>query len=336
MANKYNTAVIGCGRIGSEFDDDPKRAYVASHAGAYSSVDESNLVAVCDMDKEKLDKCVSRWKGPKGYSDYREMFDKEKIDIVSVCTPPETHYSVIKDILDSSDVKAVFCEKPIAANLDEAFSIVDLCKKRGVLLQVDHQRRFDHMHNQIRELVHTKKMGEVQQVNFYYTAGIRNTGSHMFDLLRFFFGDAEWLEAFPSKNESGNEEDPNLDGIVKFKNGILATFQACDSKKFLIFEMNCIFETGRIILKDSGFDADFFQVKNSDLFTGYKDLGAGKKTVDTDYKRDFMVSAVKHLIDCVESGKKTLSAGEDGLNALNLIMAAKESAEENGKRVFLK
>lgn len=336
MVSRYNTAVIGCGRIGSEFDDDPKRTYVASHAGAYSSVEESNFVAVCDTDKGKLDKCISRWKEPKGYTDYRDMLGNEEIDIVSVCTPPETHYSVIKDILSSSKIKAIFCEKPIASDLKQASGIVDLCKSHNVILQVDHQRRFDQMHNQIRQLIQSKELGEIQQVNFYYTAGIKNTGSHMFDLLRFFCGDAEWIEAFASRNASGNEADPNIDGIIKFTSGLLATFQACDARNFLIFEMNCIFEKGRIVLKDSGFDVDFFQVKESDLFTGYKDLGRGDKPLETEYKRDFMVNAVKHLIGCVEEGKNTLSDGEDGLSALKLIIAAKESAEENGKRISLK
>lgn len=336
MGNKYNTAVIGCGRIGSEFDDDPKRTYAASHAGAYDSVQKSDLVAVCDTDKKKLDKCVEKWKSPRGYTDYREMFTSEKIDIVSVCTPPASHHSVIKDILELGKVKAVFCEKPIAEDIDEALEIVDLCRKSNVILQIDHQRRFDQMHNQIRDLIQSKELGEVQQVNFYYTAGIKNTGSHMFDLLRFFFGDAEWIEAFPSRNSSGNEDDPNLDGLIKFNSGILATFQACDFKKFLIFEMNCIFGNGRIILKDSGFDADFFQVKDSELFTGYRDLDQADKPFKTDYQRDFMVNAVKHLIECVELGKKGVSRGEDGLEALNLIIFAEQSAKNNGERVFLK
>ena len=77
MGNKYKTAVIGCGRIGSEFDDDPKRDYIASHAGAYSSIEESILMAVCDKDENKMKKCADRWNVPKRYQDHKRMLEEE-------------------------------------------------------------------------------------------------------------------------------------------------------------------------------------------------------------------------------------------------------------------
>jgi predicted dehydrogenase len=178
-------------------------------------------------------------------------------------------------------------------------------------------------------------LGEVQQVNFYYTAGINNTGSHMFDLLRFFFGDVVWIEAYFSKNVFPKPQDLNLDGILKFKNGIFATFQSCDVKKYLIFELNCLLEKGRIILKDSGFNLDFYKVKKNLFFSGYRELHKEKAPFNNTYKRNFMVNAVNHLVDCVELNKKSISSGIDGLKVLELIESAIASAKENGRRKYL-
>ena len=331
MAKKFRAAIIGCGRIGSEFDEDPKRKYVATHAGAYANVGKCKLAAVCDSDQAKLNKCIKRWSVPAGYNDYKKMMAKESIDIVSVCTPPHTHYPIIKDLVNYKGLKAIFCEKPISDNLRDGRKIVELCASRNIILQIDHQRRFDSLHQELRRFIEEKRMGEPAQANFYYAGGIRNTGSHMFDLLRFFFGDAEWIEAFFSKNSSGKKDDPNLDGIVKFKSGPLATFQACDGKGYLIFELNCLFEKGRIVLKNSGFDIDFYGVKDSAYFTGHKELYKKKSLFKTVYKRNFMVNAVEHLLDCIERNAESVSSGIDGLKALELIERGIGSAVKRGK-----
>ena len=56
--------IVGCGRVGAEFDDDPKRKQISTHAGAYSAVSGVELVAACDLDEEKLNKCGQRWNIP--------------------------------------------------------------------------------------------------------------------------------------------------------------------------------------------------------------------------------------------------------------------------------
>ena len=64
MAKKIKAAVIGCGRIGAEFDNDPKRKYISTHTGAYSAVKGVDLVAVCDVDPSKASKCAEHWQVP--------------------------------------------------------------------------------------------------------------------------------------------------------------------------------------------------------------------------------------------------------------------------------
>ena len=330
----YKAGIVGCGRIGSEFDDDPKRKYIATHAGAYSVVHRTDLVAVADINKEKLEKCGKKWNVRSLYQDYKEMLEKENLDILSICTWNSTHFDIIKRAVNHG-VKAIFCEKPIADTLSNASQMVEICNKNNVILQIDHQRRFCKFHQEIKNFLSSGKLGETQQVSFHYTAGIANTGSHMFDLLRFFFGDVSWVIAFPSENKSSNENDPNFDGVIRFKNNVFCTIHACDVNNFLIFEMDVVGEKGRLIITHSGFDLDFYEVRDSDLFSGYKELYSGEPPVDVNLPREFMINGVKHLVKCLENTKLSISSGEDGLRALELICAFHESAKEDGKKIYL-
>ncbi len=334
LKNTFKVGVVGCGRIASTFDDDPKRKYISTHIGAYKYIKNTEIIAVCDRSTKKMEECQKKWNIPRGYRNIKKMLKKEKLDILSICTPADTHYAILKEAA-KSPLKAVFCEKPLAATARKAKRIVGLYKKKKIILQVDHQRRFDPLHLKIRNIIRGKNLGRAQQVNFYYTAGIENTGSHVFDLLRFLFGDVKWIEAIFSKNSSPKVSDPNIDGILKFKNGVLATFQACDVKRYSIFELNCLLQKGRIVIKDSGFSADFYVTGKNRYFSGYNQLHKTKVPFDISYKRNFMVNAVKHLIKCIRENRQSVSSGTDGLKTLCLIESALYSAEHDGKRITL-
>ena len=326
--------IVGCGRIGSEFDDDPKRKTVSTHAGAYTAVDGVELAAACDVDKGKLAKCGQKWQIPRLYEDYREMLKNEALDMLSICTWNPTHLEITREAVNNG-VRAIFCEKPIADSLQSADEMIRLCHDKGVILQIDHQRRFDKFHQEIRRFLQDGRLGRIQQVTFYYVSGIANAGSHMFDLLRFFFGDVDWVQAIYSQNESPNPNDPNIDGMVKFKNGLTGSIQACDVNQFYIFEMDCLGTKGRLNITRDGFDLDFYEVGQSKLFSEDKDLFQAASPLNSDVPREFMVAAVRHLIQCLTERKKPLSSGEDGRAALELICACHESARADGKRITL-
>lgn len=329
---RYRAGIVGCGRIGSEFDDDPKRKIISSHAGAYSAVPQTELVAVADINKEKLDKCGKKWGVKSLYQDYEEMLAKENLDILSICTWNSTHLDIAEKAARAG-VRAIFCEKPIADTLAHAEKMIKVCKEKNVLLMIDHQRRFDKFHQNIRYFIEQGGLGKVQQASFYYTAGIANTGSHMFDLLRFFFDDVKWVYAIYSENKSPNPADPNIDGSLKFKNGLFCTVQACDVKSFHIFDVDVIGTMGRIRITHSGFDCEFYKTEESKLFSGYNELYPSQPPIDKNTPRNFMVNAVQHLVDCLDHKKEPISSGEDGRAALELICAFHESAKANGKKI---
>jgi len=331
---KFRTGIIGCGRIGYGFDADPRRKTISSHTGAYSVTAETDLVAVCDLDKKKLKECSDRWEIPSMYTDYKEMLRRESLDILSLCTPNFTHFEMANEAA-KANVKAIFCEKPLADSLDNADRIIRICREKDIVLLVNHQRRFDKFHREVRDYIHDHHLGDIQQVSFYYTAGIANTGSHMFDLLRFFFGEMAWIRATYSRNKSSDPRDPNIDGVLKSRSGIFCTVQACDASFFTLFEMDCIGTGGRLKITQSGFGMEFYQLAKNQFYSGYNQLSEASCPICPDTPRDYMLDGVRHLTDCLKTGREPECSGEDGRASLELVSAFIRSAKLDDKKIAL-
>jgi predicted dehydrogenase len=319
----FRAGIVGCGRIGSEFAEQN----LPTHAGSYSATQGVEMVALSDLDENKLEKAGKRWGITSLYHDYIEMLKKENLDILSICTRKDNHLEITKEAVNNG-VKAIYCEKPIADTLPNADEMIRLCQEKEVVLQVNHQRRFDSFYQEVKGVLQKGRLGEIQQAAFYYSRGIANTGSHMFDLLRFFFGDVDWVQAAYSQNKSHNMDDPNIDGVVKFGGGLSYAIQACADQNIAVFDMDFIGTRGRLKIIRNGSGAEYYEMKEGTLLPAIPPVNA-------DIVRNSMVEAVEHLIACLKEGKESTSSGKDGRAALELICAFHESAANDGKMIKL-
>ncbi len=159
---KYRTAIIGCGWIGCGISNNTTDIKSDTHMKAYLDCPNTELVALCD------NKRFVPFTEIRQYDDYMKMVDCETPDIVSVCTPPETHCEIVCNI--APFVKAIYCEKPMATNLKECDEMIRVCHTHGAILQINHERRF---------------MTPI----FTFSRGIIDSGTHVFDLIRHLFGE---------------------------------------------------------------------------------------------------------------------------------------------------
>ncbi|MCK5451448.1 MAG: Gfo/Idh/MocA family oxidoreductase [Candidatus Omnitrophica bacterium] len=328
---KYRAAIVGCGRIGSLFNKDKLREGIVTHAAAYKDNPDVELVAACDIDEERLEDFGALWEVDSLYMNFEEMLRNEEIDILSICTWGSTHFELVSKAAEFG-IKAIFCEKPISNNLSEADEMVELCERKGIVLAVNHSRRWDAFEREIKDYMLSGKLGHIRNVSAYYTAGIMNTGTHLLDLLRFFFGEAKWVWTNPEIR--GDSQDPTLDGCIFFKQGFSCFLQGLDVSDYAIFEIDIYGEKGRIRIKNSGFDLKFWMSEDSPRFSGYKELAEKEPFVKNGYK-DVLKNAVKDIVSCIENRKSSLSSGNDGKKALEIICALHESIDRKGERVFL-
>lgn len=120
--------VIGCGGI------------APSHMQVYQSLKNVKVVALCDLDLEKAKNLAAKFEIGKTFSDYWDMFEKEDLDLVDICTPVSTHARIVCDATKA--VPAIFVEKPMALNVSECDEVIKEVKKHGSKLCVGHCQIF--------------------------------------------------------------------------------------------------------------------------------------------------------------------------------------------------
>lgn len=330
----YKAAVIGCGRIGCGFDDDPLRKIISTHAKAYSENPKTELYALCDIDKTKLEKYGKKYSVSHLFTSVDDLLTKTKPDVISICTLPETHEEIVVKAAKAG-VKGIFCEKPIAMSISAAKKMVEICEKNDMVLLIDHQRRFDPLFSKLKNEINGGLLGSVYQSVFYYTAGIFNTGTHLIDLMRYFFGDVEWVIGKNSTIQSSNPDDPNIDGILAFRNGVFASLHTLNVKDCLIFEQDILGSKGRLRILSSGFELEYYGISDSRYFSSYKEFERSDLPFEVPKERQYMLEAVDHLVNCIENKINPLSSGNDGVKALEIILALIKSAKNSSKKTYL-
>ncbi|MBM3263216.1 MAG: Gfo/Idh/MocA family oxidoreductase [candidate division Zixibacteria bacterium] len=236
MSKTYSAALIGCGRMGATIDDEVRNhpnSYLwlpYSHAAGYRAVDRTRLVAVSDVDPEKVERIKTSYEAQAGYTDYREMIEKERPDIVSIATRPATHAEIALFAAEHG-VKGIYCEKPLCCSMEEADAILRACEKHGVKFNYGTQRRYMPLYRKMREMAHNGDLGKVDCIIGHCGVGSALWGhTHTTDMLLFLAGDAdvEWVQgSINAKPEDWEGERLNTDpgftsAYFRFANGIHA------------------------------------------------------------------------------------------------------------------
>jgi predicted dehydrogenase len=318
----YRAAVIGCGRIGSEFADDARIKGIYSHAGAYAACRRTELAAVCDIDPAKAAACGERWRVSAVYGDVPRLLAQTSPEIISVCTPDHTHAEILDAILNSATVRAVLVEKPLALDPESAAHLARLASERGILVAVNYSRRYSLGHARIRDMIAAGGIGRVQRVAGFYTKGVYHNGSHWFDLARMLVGEVERVHGFAVDEDVGR--DPTLDAWLRFDSGASGFLQGCRADAFSVFEMDIVGTEGRVRFVDSGHRIEQFQVADSAYYSGYRELQKGKEQEGG--LENTLVNAVEDLVQCLDHGGRPQCSAADGVAALAIAAAVVQSA----------
>ncbi len=150
-------AVVGIGRMGGR------------HALniAKGAVKGGKLVAVCDLDKEKLNNFAAKHEVA-AYTDIQDMLSKEKLDGVIVATPHYSHVGIAKACVEKG--VSVLVEKPISVTVEEAKELIDALDKRPeVIGAMMFNQRTNRMYSKAKELIEKGVIGKVQRANFIVT-----------------------------------------------------------------------------------------------------------------------------------------------------------------------
>ena len=118
-----DVGVVGAGNIAK-----------SAHLPALKSIPSVNVSAIADLDERRAKKLAKRFKIPNCYADYRQLIDQDSVELVHVCTPPQTRVEIIE--YAATKGKHLFVEKPLALSVNEAVRMRRVVKEHGVALTV--------------------------------------------------------------------------------------------------------------------------------------------------------------------------------------------------------
>lgn len=145
---KLNVGVIGANGRGA--------------ANLHAVAETENIVALCDVDAQRLGEAAEKHPSAARYADFRKMLDAEKLDAVLVSTPDHTH--AVAAIAAMRRGLHVYCEKPLSHSVYEARRMADVARETGVVTQMGNQGHASDRLRQAVEIVQSGMLGPIRQV----------------------------------------------------------------------------------------------------------------------------------------------------------------------------
>ena len=336
--------LVGCGRIAKRH----------SELLGHNQIENSSLVAVCDIDEEKAKKIGEQFDVPY-YTDMDEMMRNENVDVVSVLTESGNHAQHVANLAKYG--KHIVVEKPMALTVEDTENMIYACDANDIKLFVIKQNRFNVPVVKLREALDAGRFGKLTlgtvrvrwaRHQAYYDQDpwrgtwamdggvLTNQASHHVDMLEWMMGDVESVFAKMTTALANVETEDTVIVTLKFKNGALGIIEATTATRPTNLEgsISILGEKGTVVV--GGVAVNEMQTW---VFEDDQDE-------DSNVLEEFSVNPpnvygfghqayYEHVVDCIKNGSANLVDGLQGRKSIELISAIYESAE-TGKEVFLK
>lgn len=340
-------AMIGCGGIGGD------------HLNHFLQFDDIELAGFCDIIPERAEDFVKKAGSGKAYTDFREMYDEVKPDMIFICVPPTEHGDIEFEAIKRGI--PFFAEKPVALDLDLARRIRDEVEKAGLITAVGFQCRYSNLVGPNKQFINDKQIVFVDATRFGGVPGtpwfkvkslsggqIVEQTIHQYDIIRYVFDEPEMVftlgaRGFITEIEGYDTDDVSAT-VVKFRSGALAAIStglyatsgdAFDSK--IVFSARDARAELRILrdLKLYGYgdrpaeedkkeEKEGFVIKNDG---GFADSGSGEIVYKDEGKAGIMCD--RTFIDAVLTGdgSRIRSPYADAVKSLEFTLACNKSME---------
>ncbi|HIE52795.1 MAG TPA: Gfo/Idh/MocA family oxidoreductase [Armatimonadetes bacterium] len=200
------------------------------------------LVAVCDLDEERLKKAQEDF-GVRGYIRFEDLLADEEVEVVNIVTPSGTHAQLTIQALRAG--KHVICEKPPDVTVEKVDEMIAVQRETGRKLQIVFQSRFSPLFRKVKEAVDKGRLGPLVGIHgtvhwyrtqAYYDAGgwkgtwaldgggsLMNQGVHTVDLMQWIGGPVESVYGHYGVFGHQIEAEDKTVAVLKFRNGALGT-----------------------------------------------------------------------------------------------------------------
>lgn len=313
---------------------------------AYRRLENVEFIAISDPDPVGREKASMETNALRNYTDYREMLEKEDLDIVSVCPRWVTdHVEMVLACLKSGC--HVYCEKPMTENLADGDLIVETAKEKGLKVAVAHQGVYFPSTHVLKRILQGGKIGQIESIRAHGKQDERGggedmitLGTHTFNMMRFLVGDVVWMTAHITQTgeEVGVEHvriptEPVgpvagdcVESYFAFKNGISGFY---DSRKDRFGRGGMeIYGSQGIISLNTGQPHQVAICSDPTWKIGapnqpWEVIDICPPTLVNQNSLDYGNHlAIVDLIEAIEQNRKPLSSASDAVAALEMVIGA--------------
>ncbi|MCZ6680188.1 MAG: Gfo/Idh/MocA family oxidoreductase [Candidatus Poribacteria bacterium] len=303
-----------------------------AHMKNLQTFDDIEFTAMCDVSEERAKPRAEEF-GGSAYTDFREMYDKETLDAVYICTPPFAHGE--QERIACEQGIPMFIEKPIAVELEQAIIIDEDVRRSGVITSVGYHWRYGGNAQYAKSVL--EKEPQILGGLGYWMGGLPGTPwwrvraqsggqhveqtTHIFDLARYLLGDAKMVHGVATHGSMADVPNYDVDDLsmvnIEFESGAVANIVSC-----------CTME---------GWNRVYLEV----FCRGLVVTVGGPNTIDRKGETEPLPQTGgpdrdRVFIDAVKTGDSSqiLSPYSDALKTFRIMMAASKSFE-TGKAVDL-
>ncbi len=332
-------ALIGCGRIS------PNHIAAAKANGL-------EFVALCDIDPKNMHDKIVKFDldGVRTYTDYREMLEKERPELVAVTTESGRHAAVALDCIDAGC--NVIIEKPIALSLADADEIIRRGKEKGVKVCANHQNRFNKSVQKIREAIEKERFGKMlhgtahirwhRDWEYYSRAKWRGTWEqdggalmnqciHNIDLLRWMMGgEIDCVMGMTDNlcHDYIEAEDIGI-AMIRFKNGAYGIVEGTTNVYPVNLEETLYLFGEKGTVKAGGISDNIIEEwRFADMLDDPAEVKATYGENPPNVYGYGHTPLYADMIDAIENDREPYVTAEDGRQALELVLAIYKSAAE--------
>lgn len=346
----YGFGIVGCGVIG------PRHAQVAG------ALPNARLVACTDVVPDRA-KGLAESHGADFEPDLDALLARDDVDVVSVCVPSGLHAEV--GVQAAAAGKHLVVEKPIDISLAAADRLIKAVEQAGVKMTVISQHRFDRGLVELRQLLDGNRLGRLvlgdarvkwYRSQAYYDSGdwrgtwaldgggaLINQGVHYTDLLRWCMGPVSEVMAITATEAHKMETEDVALAIMRFSSGAVGSLEAStavfpgfrERLELSGTEGSAVVEDGRLVLRELASEhgqVGFYGVRVES--EAEKEPAASGASDPAAISNDSHASQIADLLAAIDEGRSPLMTGEEGRNALELVLAVYESARQ-GRPVSL-
>lgn len=253
-------AIVGVGYMGQ------------NHARVFSAIDNIDLVAICDRDKQKVEKISKQYK-LKSYFDYKTLFRQEELDAVSICLPTTLHYQIATSALKNK--LHTFIEKPISATVGEAKKLIQVSKLSKVKIMVGHIERFNPVVNEIKQRIKSGELGKVLKIHTQRfspptgraqdVSAVIDLATHDIDIIQYLLEDSP-IRVYAEIDNKAHKKEDLMSALIRFKNGSIGLVEVSWLNPTKTRTLSVLGENGMYVA-DYITQELFFYRQNENLFS---------------------------------------------------------------------